>query len=363
MAGCAIMEVLTTADEARWLERLDAIGSYDFCHLPAYSRLAELCGHGAARFFVYQERTHLLGFPLLLRELPDGMDPGLRDATSVYGYAGPLANSPPPDDVRQRFVTWVLAQLRDLKVVSAFSRMHPLLQQESLLQGFGTVAPVGWTLSIDLTLPETEQVAAYRRNHHRDIRRLHTMGVVSEVAGPERVKDFTAIYYENMDRVGASQEYYFGEEFFQRLLADLPGVTHLRMCFHEGRPIAGSVFTLCQGICQWYLSGSRSNFKGPSPVKLLFDEARRWAVANGAREFHLGGGVGGRRDSLYHFKRGFTQREHVFSVWKCILNPSEYHRLSEQARAAAGPPFDEEYFPCYRHPAAQLQPELESLQK
>ncbi|MFB3880272.1 MAG: lipid II:glycine glycyltransferase FemX [Armatimonadota bacterium] len=355
----ATTEVLSVREEARWAAVLDQIGAYDFCHLPAYSRLAEASGHGRAAMFVYQEGEHLLAFPLLFRPIVQGGDRieggPWTDVTSVYGYAGPLATGDQiPEQTARGFMSWVAECFREQRAVSALSRMHPLLPQQSgVLNGLGEISPVGWTLSVDLTAPEEEQTRCYRRNHRQDIRRLTTMGVVCEEVGMERVDEFVDIYYENMDRVRAASEYYFSRDYFRRLFGDMPGVTHLFMCRHEGRAIAASIFTLCSGICQWYLSGSRSDFDGPPPTKLIFDVARRWAGASGAHTLHLGGGVGGSRDSLYHFKRGFTQREHVYSIWKCVVNQPVYDELARLMCEAHGSTPADDYFPRYRHPAFQ----------
>ena len=176
----------------------------------------------------YTERGRLtIAFPLLLRELEE-VTPGFpgewRDVTSVYGYAGPLASPPPlPEETRARWISFVDAFFRDQHVVSAFSRLHPLLEQTSLLQGFGEVVPVGWTLSLDLRQSEEEQWNGFRRNHRQDIKRLIALGVTCEQAGVEQLDEFIEMYYDTMDRVGASPLYYFSKHYFTRLLEDLPG--------------------------------------------------------------------------------------------------------------------------------------------
>ncbi len=348
-------EILTTADESRWREALARVEEHDFCHLPAFSRLAEECGQGEARLLALRERDVTLAFPVLLREIPGAAG---RDVTSVYGYAGPVASTRTvPEETRQAFLGFVEEFLREQQVVSAFSRLHPLLAQSELLEGYGEVAQVGWTLSLDLSASEEEQRACYRRNHRQDIKKLTESGVVCEEAGEEQLDDFIAMYYSTMDRVGASPEYYFSRDYFARMLADMPEVTHLFMCAQDGVPVAGGIFTVCRGIVQWYFSGTRADYAGPPPTKLLFDVARQWAKATGARTLHLGGGVGGRRDSLYHFKAGFTHREHVYSTWRYIVDPAAYEELCRAAAAPTSGEQDGAYFPRYRQPMFELHPE------
>lgn len=355
MASSLRHEILTGLDGSRWDEVLDEIGTYDFCHLSRYNQLAEHFGQGRAHLLVFREGSCTIAFPLLLRELPAGANPcataAWQDVTSVYGYAGPLAATTPAGGVPDRFTAFVADFLRQHQVVSALSRLHPLLDQSPLLAGCGQIVPVGPTLSIDLTASEEEQWSAYRRNHRQDIKRLLTMGVTCEQAGLDCLDAFVDMYYDTMDRVGAARDYYFPRDYFARLLTEMPDIAHLYLCRDGGLPVAGGIFTLCRGFVQWYLSGSRPGYEGPPPAKLMLDVARRWAVSQGAHTLHLGGGVGGRQDSLYHFKRGFTHREHTYAMWRYVADTEAYLKLCGHACREAGVQPDDSYFPLYRHPA------------
>jgi sugar O-acyltransferase (sialic acid O-acetyltransferase NeuD family) len=67
---------------------------------------------------------------------------------------------------------------------------------------------------------------------------------------------------------------------------------------------------------------------------------------------HLGGGVGSREDSLFHFKMGFSDRRHMFPTWRWVVEPDAYRELCDRGvrgnvehrvRWTSG-----EYFPQYR---------------
>jgi hypothetical protein len=107
---------------------------------------------------------------------------------------------------------------------------------------------------------------------------------------------------------------------------------------------------------QWYLSGTCPDYPGPPPAKLLFEVARRWANQHQAHTLHLGGGVGGSRDSLYHFKAGFTHREHVYSVWRQVVDQEAYDDCCRVAWARAGVVPEGDFFPRYRHPGLDVCP-------
>src|SRR5260370_14520413 len=102
----------------------------------------------------------------------------------------------------------------------------------------------------------------------------------------------------------------------------------------ENRIISGGLFIECDGILQYNLGGTLTEFLKLAPMKLLVDEVRLWAVARGLRVFHLGGGVTPRPDdALLHFKLGFSPRTHEFSVWRWASSPDAYAKLCRDKAA------------------------------
>jgi len=304
---------------------------------------------------VFEREGCLIAFPVLVRDIDIapalGIGGAWKDVTSVYGYAGPVSSvAVIPAQAKEHFTGFVNEFLRGNCVVCACSRLHPLLEQSLMLSGCGQVVELGCTLSIDLTLPEDEQWRAYRRNHRQDIQRLQSMGVTCEETGPERMDEFVEMYYETMDRKGATREYYFTRAHFEYLLGGMGDKVHLLIARHEGRALAGGLFTLCCGIVQWHLSGSHAGQLEGRATKLVLDTARRWAQNLGARTLHLGGGLGGSRDSLHHFKRGFGSREHPYRMWRHISNPDMYAELCRAASGSASVDLTVPFFPVYRDP-------------
>jgi hypothetical protein len=90
----------------------------------------------------------------------------------------------------------------------------------------------------------------------------------------------------------------------------------------------------------------------------MYDAARLWGTEQGARVFHLGGGVGSKQDSLYRFKAGFSDRVHDFGVWQWVLLPDAYAHLcsarerwnQEHNLQSMSPGF----FPAYRAPTKSV---------
>jgi predicted N-acyltransferase len=210
---------------------------------------------------------------------------------------------------------------------------------------------MGPTLSLDLTIPPEEQYSSFRRSHKVNIQRLRGSGVVCEEAGAGGAGVFAEIYHETMDRCQADERYYLPVTYFEQLLGSMPNEAHLFLCWDDGKAISGMIALSRNGIIQGHLGGTLTDYQDRAPMKLAYDTVRLWGIQRGAHTFHIGGGVNGRRDTLFAHKQGFSKREHIFHNWGYTVDEKvcdELHRC--MCRRTELMP-DDPYFPPYRHPA------------
>ena len=142
--------------------------------------------------------------------------------------------------------------------------------------------------------------------------------------------EFFAIYTDTMRRVGADDYYFFDRQYFHDLKAALDGALHLSVGRVNGSIACAGLFTEVCGIVQFHLSGLRSEYSEHEPVKLMVDFVRHWAKQRGNRALHLGGGVGGQKDSLFQFKSGFSKLRGDFHTWRAVVDPDAYQALLSQ---------------------------------
>ncbi len=349
------LEVITSRDSAAWDAVLAGAAEYDFHHLAGYHRLAEYRGEGTGFMFAYRSAEHLVAVPLLLRPIDPADPSGRCDATSVYGYAGPITSPAPlAAGVVDGFQSALRDELLRRRIVAVFSRLHPLLEQHRLVAGLGEIRPCGSTVSIDLTLDPELQWAGYSKGTRRLVRRAKEAGVTClHDTGLQYLGAWADLYRETMERVGASSSYLYDRAYFERMAAELGPAMQLFVALVDGDLAAAGVYTICDGIVQAHLGGSRARYGALSPGRLVDDTARRWGTEVGARVFHLGGGVGCREDSLFRYKAGFSDRRHEFATWRWIVDEAAYADLCRRHGPAGGPtaPDDGGYFPDYRRPA------------
>lgn len=346
-------------DEPRWASFLGRV-THDFYHLPSYVLMcAQMENAEAGAFYVVEGGNEFL-LPVMLRKLPDlgvAESRGWRDAMSPYGYPGPLITpQPKSDDASNNFggkaIEALLTHMRERHILTVFARFHPLL--ESPLESFGaygTLVKHGHTVSIDLTLTAEQIWSGLRMNHQRQIKTLkqRSAGRTEEDLNWSRLPEFIAAYKGTMDRVQAAATYYFDENYFSALRQALGTKVHLMVTEFGGQLAAGVVLTECCGIVQYHLAATTPQFFKERPQKLLCCEAWLWSKSRGDRIFHLGGGVGGKEDNLFHFKAGFSDLRHPFYTWRACSDPGLYQRLIDAWHGQnPGGSSDPNFFPTYR---------------
>ena len=127
--------------DKRWSEILRR-APHDFYHLPEYTSFAARQEGGQAVAFVAQIGEQALLVPLLMRSLPDELEPDsdLCDVLTPYGYPGPVLADAPSDQTVVKMLQGFVDSARERGIVSAFWRLHPLLPFPlEQLKKFGTL--------------------------------------------------------------------------------------------------------------------------------------------------------------------------------------------------------------------------------
>ncbi|MDR2843504.1 MAG: peptidoglycan bridge formation glycyltransferase FemA/FemB family protein [Candidatus Symbiothrix sp.] len=337
-----MFETITIEQAGKWDSIVKSMHSYDFYHLSAYHRL-DTSGK-AVLLHIQTEKTNF-ALPVLFRNV-EGTD--YKDITSVYGYAGPLASqtNPAQEDIR-RFQNELKAYCDTHKIISVFARLHPLFENQSeWLDDLGNVNNSNLTVAIDLTLSEKEQRKQYARSLRYRINALKRKNVqIIHASNKQETDTFIDIYRETMDRVNASPQYYFSNEYFYRFLTEIDSCLYLAV--YNNQIISGSLCTFSgNGIMQAHLNATRSACLPISPLKLVLDEARLDGIKRGMLRLHLGGGKGGSNDSLFIFKSRFSHLHFQFKTWRYVHNPQAYNRMLRNQFGENIPQTD--FFPLYR---------------
>lgn len=340
-----MINLITIHQDVEWKQIVQKSLEYDFYHTWDYHSMAS---EGDPVLFVFSEGDDFIALPLLKRTIPDTY---FYDMTCVYGYTGPISNKPFQSisaEISQNFKTELLKFLKENNIVSVFSRLHPFFDQLSLIRNFDGVYDNGQIVMIDLRQTLQEQRSRYKGRLLGKIVRLKKDGFyIQDSKSPEAIKDFAEIYTENMKRVSANNFYLFSEEYFTNFL-NSPGIqSKLILVYHEGIAVCGALISFANSIIQTHLLATKTSHMQFSPAKLITDEIALIGRELGMHYLNLGGGYGFKRDSLFEFKKLFSDLELEYKSWRLIADQKAYRELTLGVNI--DPESDVDFFPLYRY--------------
>ncbi len=342
---------LLSASQDDWTSWLRGI-PHDFHHTAAYHAFAERMGEGRAAMAVYGTPDRFMAWPYLIRQI----DEDHADAGSVYGYTGPVGKGLEDEDFRSRAWRAIQNIWREQNLVTVFTPFHPLLGNERVCTDFhgaaevqgGEILQLGRSVILDLSLDTEARRSGYPRQLRQQIRRAERNGMTVELDGDwSCFDDFISIYLGTMERAGATDRYFFSEVYFHELRDALPKTLHLAVAKIGGVVAGGMLFMVHEGIATAHLLGSDPEHRKFSPSKLVIDRLADISGALGATRMNLGAGRGGREDSLFYFKKDFSEIYGDFHIGRWILDREANDVLTRKAQAD-GASGTEGFFPAYR---------------
>ena len=268
-------------------------------------------------------------FALLLRSDP-------ADVVTPYGYGGPVGGA--LDEFPAAYEAWCAQR----GVVSSFAVFHPLLRNGGPpFRRTPLAGTVAWDLrgGGDLT-------AGMHKHHRRLVRRALASGHEPEIdLGPRELAGFVPLYEQTMHRAGAAPFYFFPPAYWDALARDVPLVRA------DVRDAGGELVASVLGMGEppwlhYHLGAAADAARGTGASHLALLALAEWGRARGYETLHLGGGVGGRADSLLEYKLRFAPEGLIpCELGKAVHDEAAYLRLS----GAAAIDWDG-FFPAYREP-------------
>jgi hypothetical protein len=229
--------------------------------------------------------------------------------------------------------------LRARGIVTVFVRLHPLLDTPlDILARFGTVIRHGES----------------RRCGGRPAATTATTSTGPGAAAPTWCSTTGAGWASGCRSttttcagVGAADYYFFPCDHLRALHDAVGDRMHLAVAVQDGEVVGGNTFFEHDGIATGYVLATR-RARNRYADELLYDEVRRFCKNRGDTIFHLGGGKGGRNDSLFEYKAGFSPGRHLFHTWRVVTDPEAYRRLVAERNPTADPDDMSGTFPPYR---------------
>jgi lipopolysaccharide/colanic/teichoic acid biosynthesis glycosyltransferase len=261
----------------------------------------------------------------------------LEDVTTPYGYGGPFGAA---KGFWPAYEDWCAERA----IVSTFVRFHPLACNHRGAPD--TMALERLADTIAWGLEGVDPFESMHRHHRRLVGKAEDRLRVGVEEGPATLAGFASLYEETMRQRGADDFYLFPPEYWETLLAGLGDRVVLFEALDEEGVVASILCLATPPWLHYHLGASTERARSSGATHLLMLAAARWGHEHGLAQLHLGGGVGGARDSLWEFKQRFAPGgEREMWIGKLVHDERAYADLCETT-AVDG------WFPAYRAPSA-----------
>jgi hypothetical protein len=262
--------------------------------------------------------------------LTDVAGANAKDASSPYGYGGPLATSRNPaflEAAWDAYGEW----MRDQRVVVEYVRFHPVVANERYYGG--KVVDNRQVVCVDLESPDF--AASYAPRLRQTLKKPLRAGLTyEEVPLGTCAREFGAFYREAMGEIGADAFYLFDDAYFERLAQT--GLASVGFCRRapQGDWLAAALFLDGAGVREYHLAATGDEGRSLAASSLVLHEAAMTARRDGMKTLYLGGGTDTRPDNaLLFFKGAFSPQRLAYRTGSHVFDTQAYDRLKERFAA------------------------------
>jgi serine/alanine adding enzyme len=325
---------LTEVARADWDPLLERLGLTDVYWSRGFVEASARLVEGAPTLLHLASGDGDVVFACLLRSDPT-------DVVTPYGYGGPIGGG---DAALAGFGPAYEEWCRARGALTSFVVFHPVAGNATSAASAGfRRSELAGTVAWALDAPDL--AAGMHRHHRRIVQRARADGLTATVeAEPGDLDGFVGAYEATMRRAGASRFYFFPDDYWSALLRDVPLV---RVDARRDGVLHASL--LGMGEPPWlhyHLGGSTDAGRTSGASHLAMLALAEWGRDHGYSTLHLGGGVGGRADSLLTYKQRFAPDGRLdAAIGKAVHDEPAYRALT-----GGGPVDWDGFFPAYRRP-------------
>ncbi|MEJ8858367.1 hypothetical protein WKW79_27620 [Variovorax robiniae] len=259
-----------------------------------------------------------------------GQDPvsGFWDASSPYGYGGPLFTSSDSEFLNLAWAAYV-QWMREQSVVVEYLRFHPMTGNDYCYPG--KVTPNREVVWIDLEAGDWTGQYAHRLRY--SLKKASKFALhVEETPLSVHVSRFGRFYRDAMAEMGASDFYFFTDRYFQ-LLASRPDA-QLAVCrqgSEEDAPwLAACVLLRGSSISEYHLAGTTAEGRAVCASNFLLHACTRSANKSEQKIFYLGGGTDPSSENpLLFFKGSYSPLRRTYKTGTQLFDAARYAQLRE----------------------------------
>lgn len=251
-----------------------------------------------------------------------------KDASSPYGYGGPLSSTADPGFLAAAWRAY-LSWMRDHRVAVEYVRFHPALGNERYYGG--QVADNREVVWVDLDAQDV--TTAYAARLRQTLKKAAGAGLVyDECDLAAYAREFAGYHRATMRAMNADPFYLFGDDYFESL--GRSGLARLGICRRGGRVgdwLAAGIFLDGRGMREYHLAAATDEGRKRGASSLALHEAALAARQSGMHKLYLGGGTDAGADNpLLFFKSAYSPQRLTYRTGSTVFDAAAYDELKNR---------------------------------
>ena len=352
-----VLDLIKFDEREKWNKIVKSFENYDIYYLTDYLKAFKIHGDGEPLLFYYEDKNFKAMNVVMKRDIAfDKQFIGeiatntFYDIMTPYGYGGFLIEGIIIQESLKKLDNEYVALCLEEGIISEFVRFHPVIKNSEDLKDIYDISMLGKTITMQLS-SQNKILSNLTSEKKKRIRKAKKLGFeIYWGRNSELIDKFIVLYNSTMDTNDAKDYYYFNKEFFTSILYDLKYHSSIFYAVDdEERIIAMAIFLFTNRQINCFLSASDKELDNLALTNLIMYEVACWGSENGYQTLHMGGGVGGKEDSLYNFKKGFNKNSATqFPIGKKIFNKEKYRMLEDIRKEKDDFNAETSFFPIYR---------------
>ena len=311
------------------------------CSFEYLSAAQELEVSGKAQLAIFQEGKNLVAHPYILRKIKGTK---FFDIVSVYDFGGFWFNCASLNEKKnllEKFEKHFSIYCNEKKIITEFIRLYPFFDYNLLKDTNYTLEHHKDNVIIELSSREFDEIynnfSPKRKNKILQAKNKNNLSIVKE----NEINKFIEIYYNNLDRLSASQFFYFSKTFFEKTI-DFYDIFYIYN--NKGNLCAGHIYLKDFDKYFVYLTAGIQGKFNLRPNCFAYYNSIKNAHDKKFNFFHFGGGG----ESLYHYKKSFSKQTLPYFTCKKIYDINIYNKLVCKSKGQLKTNLLDNFFPEYR---------------
>ncbi len=324
---------------------------FDIYFAPEYGEICEFIDSGKCEIFQFQSTSGTIKNMYIKREIPWKIDSKRYfDIITPYGYGGPIiCEAINKEQLIQEYYQAFQKHCDENDIVCEFVRFHPIYKNYEDFQDIYKTVYLRHTVGTNLKEYDDPIQNEFSKSTRRDIRKSLEKGVECSIhLAPHDWTIFKKLYNETLERNHAAIQYFFPDEYYEKINLLLGSDTLEIRAHYKNEVIASEMYFIRGNLMHAHLLGSSDKLFELNAGALLEATAVKWGKEHNFHYIHHGGGRSNEpQDALYMYKKKFGKNTNFdFYIGKKIWNKKLYDQFvmmsgNEETK-------NEDFFPLYR---------------